>query len=263
MPPKKFSGKAVWAVSISVLAVVAVLIILFMAKGSSDKKETIVLPSAMDSAPSEVVASPEAEAEPETDFFSVTNENVLMALQSIKRPSSYHQTYVVAVGSDDVQSVRQVDLWVNGPYIHAETSYHNEVRYVISDGSSAYMWYQDHDAVIFVQLQDNLRLEDLLGLPDFDAFLSLTEDDVVDSDYLVMEDPLIQCIYVCAQADSGSTARYWVNLENGLLYQSDVLEQSNQVYSIHQSLYETLAPEDEAFAGCFVLPDGSSPFPTA
>ena len=83
---------------------------------------------------------------------------------------------------------------------------------------------------------------------------------ITDGGYLVLEDPKVQSAYVCCQDELGNTWRYWVNLDNGLLYMADVLEHSTQVYAIRQTYLELLAQEDETFSGRFLLPDGTQPF---
>ena len=257
MTPKKNSGKAVWAVSISVILVALGMIGLFLLQMPSQQQETIVLPP-------ETVVEPTVESvpeqKPESDFLDVTNENVLPVLQTLTRPTAYHQTYSVTVGADDMQAAKTVELWVNGDMLHAEVSDDRQTRVLISDGSNAYLWYTDQKKILTVPLRENLTEEDILGLPAFDAFLSLNRSDVVDSDYLVLEDPQMQCIYVSTQDFNGVTTRHWVSLESGLLYQSDVLENSNQVYTIRQTGFSLLATEDESFDERFVLPDGSDPF---
>ena len=261
MPQKKISSKAVWAVSAAVITVVILLILLFIAQKPAVQQESIVLPPAQGTQTEETVSPSDiTEHNPENQYFEVTNENVLMALQSLNRPVAYHQAYSVVVGSDDQRAVRSVDFWINGPFIHAEISDGQNTRSIISDGSTAYLWYQNEDSYISVSLTDGLAVEDLMGLPDFDAYLMLQQADVVDSGYLVLEDPAVQCIYVCTQDEISGTSRYWVNLDNGLLFQSDVLENSNQVYTIKQTVFEALAMEDESFHDRFQLPDGTKPF---
>lgn len=261
MPQKKISAKAVWAVSAAVMLVVVLLILLFVTQKPAAKQESIVLPPAQDDT-TEQTATPSDSPEHnmENQYFEVTNDNVLMALKSLNPPAAYHQTYSVTVGSDDRRAVHTVDFWSNGPYIHAEISDEQDTRSIISDGNTAYLWYQNEETYISVSLTDGLSVEDLLGLPAFDSYLMIQQADVVDSGYLVLEDPAVQCIYVCTQNERSDTSRYWVNLENGLLFQSDVLENSNQIYTIKQTAFEALAMEDESFRDRFQLPDGTRPF---
>lgn len=258
MTPKKISGKTVWAVSLAVALVAVVLILLFASQTPSQQRENITLPTA----PVETPMEPEPEETPKENFLNVTNENVLTALQSLSRPMSYHQTYTVTVGADEAQS-ENVQIWADGSLLRAEISDLRQTKVIISDGQTAYLWYDGGAAHISIQLEAGMAEEDLLGLPEFDAYLRLEQEQIVDSDYLVLEDPQVQCIYVCTQKENGDTTRHWVSLETGLLYQSDVLENSKQVYKIRQTQYALLAAEDESFANRFVLPDGTDPFTAA
>ena len=260
MPPKKNTQKAVWAVSIAIFLVTATLIGVFLMQMPSQESETIILPppAAADPIPDE-----QPQKAPESEFLAVDNENVLSVLQTLSRPSAYHQSYTVTVGADDIQSVKQVELWVNGNLLHAEISDSHQTKILVSDGTQAHIWYQGSDRIFSVALSDEVTQEDLLGLPSFDAFLDLQQSDVVDSGYLVLEDPQVQCIFVSTQSDDGITTRHWVDLESGLLYQSDVLEDSYQVYTIRQNDFAVLATEDESFSDRFRLPDGTDPFTAA
>ncbi len=264
MPPQKRSGKAAWAVFAAFAAVALLLILFFLNQKPSDQKDGIVLPDPQETLQQGAISEPNKENEPgNNQFLEVTDKNVLSALQSLSRPAAYHQIYQVAVGTEGAQAVSQVMLWVNGSLLHAEISDGTQVRSVISDGSIAYTWYDNDKRYISVVLDQGMRMEDLLGLPDFDSYLTVKQDEVVDSDYLILEDAQIPCIYVCAQKDALYSYRYWVNLDTGLLFQSDVLENSTRVYEIRQQLYETLALEDETFDDRFHLPDGSDPFTAA
>lgn len=264
MLPKKRSGNAAWAVSAALIAVILLFLVFFLTQNPAEETEGIVLPSPQDPLQQGTVSDPSKENEAFiSQFLEITDKNVLSALQSLSRPVAYHQIYKVTVGSEEASYVCQVVLWVKGSLLHAEISDGTQVRKVISDGSLAYIWYDNDESVIMVELDQTMRMEDILGLPDFDSYLSLDQSSVVDSEYLILEDQEIPCIYVCAQQDLQYSSRYWVNLNTGLLYQSDVLENSSRVYEIQQQFYEGLALEDEAFRNRFLLPDGSDPFSAA
>lgn len=262
--PQKQSRKAAWAVFAAVSAVALLLVLFFLTQKPSEQKDGIILPDSSDTPQQGAVSGSNTESEPNNNqFLEVTNKNVLGALQSLSRPSAYRQIYQVSVGSDDVIYEYQVMLWAKGTLLHAEVSDGTQVRQLISDGNTAYIWYDNDQTVVSVTLDHGMNTEDLLGLPDFDSYLTLTQDEVVDSEYLFLEDAQIPCIYVCAQQDSQYSSRYWISLNTGLLFRSDVLENSNRVYEIRQQLYETLALEDEIFDDRFILPDGSAPFTAA
>lgn len=260
MAPRKISRKAIWAVAGAVVLVAALLTAFFLAQKTGASPEGIVLPSQDAQPAGQEASSDKTGTEAESDYYEVTVGNVCTALQSLNRPTAYHQTYTVTVGADEVQAVRQVELWTNGQYLHAEVSGDQQIRSLISDGETAYLWYDSEENWIQVKLESGTTAADLLGLPEFDAYLTMEQDSIVDAGYLVLEDPAVQCIYVCTQNEISDTSRFWVDLQTGLLYQADVLEESRQVYSIRQTQFEMLAVEDESFRDRFLLPDGTAPF---
>ncbi len=262
--PQKKSRKAAWAVSAAFAAVALLLVLLFLSQTPAEDKDGIVLPSPMDAPQQGAVSQPDAEDNTNiSEFLEVTERNVLDALQSLSLPAAYRQIYKVSVGTDEAAYVYQVMLWIKGTLLHAEISDGTQVRNVISDGNTAYIWYDNDESAVSVELRPEIGTEDILGLPDFDSYLTLSQEEVVDAEYLFLDDAQVPCIYVCAQQDSQCTFRYWINLNTGLLFRSDVLENSKRVYEINQQLYETLALEDEAFQDRFLLPDGSDPFTAA
>lgn len=263
MAPRKISRKAIWAVTGAVLLVAALLAAFFLTQSNSSQQEGIVLPSQEHSHTGQSGPATRTGDEDQSAYYEVTTENVSTVLESLSRPTAYHQAYTVTVGTDDVQAVRQVELWINGPYLHAEVSDGQRTRSLISDGTTACLWYEGDESWLQLTLSDGTAAEDLLGLPARDVYLTLDRSTIVDAGHLVLEDPAVQCIYLCTQDETTDTARYWVDLENGLLYQADVLEDSHQVYSIRQTQFEMLAVEDESFRDRFLLPDGTAPFTAA
>lgn len=257
MDRKPFSRRTGWMAAAVALIVVAVLVAVFIFSQSHKPKEGIVLPQE----PSAEVQSPVTQEEPQTDSFAqITSDNAVSVLQeTIEKPAAYHQSYAVSVGADEAQSQRSVELWVNWPLVHGEVSDENRTKTVISDGATAYIWYNSDQNYISVPLTESVEIWDLLGLPSYDYLSVMEEKSVTDADYLVLEDPQVRSVYVCCQ-EGDTTWRYWVELDSGLVYMADVLERSTQVYLIRQTYLELLAQEDETFAGRFQLPDGSSPF---
>lgn len=259
MQHKPHLNKSILAVSITVLLVLAILLVFFLGTRSGKGNETIVLPDP----PQEVAAPEETEETPVDDFVQVSTENVRAILENMSRPSSYHQIYTVTVGADETQAVHVVELWVNGDLLHAEISDGLQTKSVITDGSSAYLWYEGDEQALFLPLEETVAAEDLLGLISYDYLLSLTPEQIIDADYLVLEDPQqIQCLYVCSQDAESVASRCWIDLETGLLYKADILEMSKQVYTLWQNSFELLAEEDEAFHDRFRLPDGTVAFST-
>lgn len=258
MNPKRFPLKRGWVAAIAALVIVAIMVAAFTLSESRRPQESIVLPQ---ETTADTQTPPASEQEEEIGFAQITEENVLSVLQeTVEKPPAYHQSYSVTVGADESQSQRSVELWVNWPLIHGEVSDSARTKTVLSDGKTAYLWYNSDLNYITIPLDSAMDVWDLLGLPDYDYLTAMEAYPITDGDYLVLKDPEVQSAYVCCQDDSGITWRYWVNLDNGLLYMADVLEHSTQVYAIRQTYLELLAQEDETFSGRFLLPDGTQPF---
>ena len=246
---------------LGVVVIAGLLLIAFSLSQSDKRQESIVLPS---TTPVEPQPQPETPQEEETSFAQVTKDNVRAVLErTIQRPDAYHQSYTVTVGADEAQSARTVELWVSGALLHAEVSDEARTRTLLTDRHTAYIWYNDNTNYLTLTLEEGVDPWALLGIPNYDYLEVLASSTITDADFLVLEDPQVQSIYVCCQNDQVVTNRYWVNLDNGLLYMADVLEESRQVYSIRQVFYEALALEDEAFSNRFILPDGVRPFTEA
>lgn len=252
--------KAVWIGASAVIAVILLMIILFATQGAPNQQESIILPPDLTET-SENLPSEEDVFDGNNDsFVTVTKDNVQTVLQTLSRPAAYHQKYLVTVGTGEPQRKLDVELWVNSGLLHAEVVSGQQVRSLITDGTTVHMWYNDSQEYVSIELQEGMTVEDILGLPDFDSYLNIPKDSVVDTDYLPPEGSSTPCIYVCTQNDAEQSVCYWVNLENGLLYQADATENDKQVYAIHQTGFDLLAVEDESFSDRFILPDGSVPF---
>lgn len=259
MSSKMRSGKAVWIVAAAVIIAALLLVVLFVTQSASDRQESIVLPAA----PGEVQEDPgeTGVSDGQNDHFvAVTNDNVASVFQTLSRPAAYSQSYTVTVGSGSNQRTREVSLWSNGALLHAEVADGSQTQTLITDGKEVYLWYGDGTSHISLTLPQGVTAEDVLGLPDFNAYLKISVEDVVTSDYQFLEEPQVQCIYVCLRDETGTVTQHWVNLENGLLYRSDVQEDDALVYSVVQTGFELLAEEDEGFSDRFILPDGTNPF---
>ena len=249
------NNRSVLVVGAALILVVALVLIFVLLQPENDR-EGIVLPTVQ----ADVSTDPVQQEPEQEDFLQITTDNVVAALRSLERPMHYNQTYEVAVGVDDNRAARTVELWVSGSLIHAEVTGGGRVRSVLTDGVTAWIWYDVDPTPMSVQLSSNITAEDLLGLPGFDYLSTLETVPVEEADYLLLQEPQTQCIYVCARAGEDETDRWWINLENGLLCRADALEASQLVYEVRQTFFARLAEGDESFVGKFALPDGTEPF---
>lgn len=259
-------NRSAWTGLIAVLLVVGLLLTFFLLQQSRPQEEKIVLPTG----PYQPAGQPGPEKAPETSFLEVTPSNVLSVLQIMGRPASYHQIYTITTGGDDAQSGCTVELWCNNELLHAELFDGRRTKTILTDGQSAYLWYHGDENVAAIKLDYSATTDELLGLPTYENLSLLEPEEIIDASFSVLEDPQVQCIYVVNQELPQGTEdvqpvvkRYWIDVETGLLFKADVLENSRQVYSIVQERYELLAEEDETFQDRFLLPDGTNPFTAA
>lgn len=258
MHSRKHAGKSVWIGAIAAAVAVLSLIIFFTVQAVPGEQQSIVLPS--EGTVSDTHSQQIPSGSGDDQFVTVTNENVATVLQTLSRPAAYHQTYSVSVGREGKQGATQVELWVNSGLLHAEVAAGQQIRSLITDGTSVYLWYSDTPGYLTFELDEHLTVADILGLPDFDAYLHIPTEDVVDSGYLLLNEANVQCIYVSVRTSETQLVHHWVNLESGLLYKSDATENDKTVYSIQQTDFDLLAVEDETFSDRFTLPDGTVPF---
>ena len=248
-------------ISVIVLSCLAVFIILTLLvvwylSTRPDSTGTIILPEpetdvSVHTPPTTTVEDP---------FLKVNTDNALQIVAELSRPDSYHQTCTVTVVSGDHSHVNQVELWVNGSLLRAVISNERDVRHVLTDHSTAYVWYEDSDEPLQVHLADGITADDVLGLPTYETLLRTAPGQITDAEYLILDNTQARCVYICAKAGDELTELYWIDLETGLLAKADVLENSQQVYTVQQDSLDVLAAQDEAFEPWFLLPDGSAPF---
>lgn len=255
MEEKRLSNKSLMAVSLLLLSVVAGVIVLFVMRPTAER-EGIVLPDPVMENTQELPQSTQSG----TDFLTIDPNNVVNVLSSLEAPEYYHQTYQIQINSGRTSSVRTVELWVNGSWIHAEIQDGRRIKSLFTDGQEAWVWY-DHDLNpdLFV-LSDSLLLEDLIGLPNFDFQTMIAHAERKEAGYAVDPDTLLQYVYVRTGSGLDREAEYRFSLDTGLLYSSVVFEKELQVYEVLQTSFDRLAYGDQAFEGRFCLPSGSVPF---
>lgn len=252
---KKKINKSIIAVSVSLAIVLVIMILLFVLGQEDDNKSAILLPETQSESTSAVVDHTSTQ----DSVLQIDKDNVLSALASVELPKYYRQSYTVEVGSGSDIAKSTVELWVNDSLKYAQIANERMTKFVMTNGSSAWIWYSHDTNPINVSLQSDITFEDLLGLPGFDYLQMLKEQQITASEYLLLEDGQteVACIFLDVQEEYGAISRYWINLKNGLLYRADCVENDTPIYRIDQVSCDLLVNEDEAFAGVFVLPDGS------
>ena len=257
MEEKRTSNKSLWVVSLLLLSVVIALIVMFALR-PIEEREGIILPEinidpAQDQVTEEFTAS---------GFLQIDADNIIAVLDSLKKPEYYHQTYEVVTASGRSSSIRTVEIWVNGPWIHAEVSDERTVKSIFTDGEQAWIWYDQDLIPAAVTLNSDVLLEDLLGIPNFDYQVQMEKSVILDAGYAHLEENLLQYIFVLSDAGQAKELEYWFAIDTGLLYRCSGVEDEIIVYDVRQTTFEQLAYGDQAFEGRFCLPDGTVPFST-
>ncbi len=257
MNPKHLSRKTIWIICLCA-AMVAAFLILFFWFNKPSPSGNIVVPELVPVLPTDS----ETNQQTHTDFLEVSNQNVADALNTLTPTTSYFQRYFVSVGTE-LHKDKQVDLWVNGNLIKTIVTDGITTKTLLSDGKDTYLWYEGDKKAVSVRLTDTRTLEDILGMPDLNGHFAVDSAHITDSAYEYLEDVDVPCLYYSVQSQDQLAQRFWIDLNTGLIYQTDMLENGEQVYVMLQLSYEALAQEDERFTDCFLLPDGSNPFTAA
>ena len=193
-------------------------------------------------------------------FLQVSPENVLTVVETLHRPSSYHQSLTL-LNTEGIRSfVQGINLWMNGQFLRAVTVSDTGTETILSDRKTAYLWNENQKQPFRIDLTDSLSYDDILGLPTYETLLSSDPGSILDAEYVIIEDQLLQCIYVVTKGQDDTIEEYWIDIESGLLVQYVVSVNGQNVYYVYQETYEELSPKDEVFSDMFCLPDGSDPF---
>lgn len=243
-------------VTAAVLAVTALLLVLFLGSSGKQAHASITLPDVP------VTAAEEAPpAGPEQNLFAeITRENVQDVLRSLIRPSSYHQKLAVLRYADGSSRQQQADIWRSGELLRADVSDENGVKSILTDGKTLYIWYDGDETALSMPLRGTISADELIGIPTYETILSLDPAQIDSSEFVTLEDQAdLACILV-SFTDSGCTQYYWVDVASGLLRRQTMLISDAPVYTMQQIQLDILIDGDETLGGAFCLPDGSEPF---
>ncbi len=206
-------------------------------------------------------APPEAGSVEEGLFLEVTPENVVGVIATLSRPASYHQNLTLTTAWSDGSAERTAELYVSGGLVRVDVTDGGTVRSCLSDGKTAYLWYQDDNIVTSFALGSTLTLDDLMGVPTYEDVLKSEPGAVTDAGFVSLADlDGRNCIYVQVASDGGYVDSYWVDVATGLLCRADTVSGEMLIYQLRETLSETLLASDELFSAAFVLPDGTAPF---
>ena len=195
----------------------------------------------------------------------ISPKTVQPAIRTLSRPASYSRAQLVETfwSGGSGQSLSQV--YVSGGSTRIDTQ--------MADGSVRHMLIRSGEdpedgqtpggALVGVWYDDETEWKLLRGGPaaadlaermlSYETVLELPPEDIAAAGYQELGGTY--CIYVETAADeAGYVCRYWVSVENGLLYAAERSLDGELVYRFTAGPADSEPPE----AALFLLPDGSS-----
>ena len=241
-------------VLLTVLVIVAVIALFNYFATRNVQSSHIVLPSITD--PSGAIAGLSE------DYIVVSPENFSEVIASLSRPVAYHQSISASFADGEKQSVRSVELWVHDDVYLISESLSESVRHILTNGQIVYVWYDDNLVNIKeTTLLPNMTMDDLAGVPTYEALLQVLPSDVIDAGYEQLSVPADNpCVYAQIQRGDAGTEIAWVDTATGLLCRAE-FERDGAVYgTVEQTALEIFDIADISIQSVFYLPDGSEPF---
>jgi len=258
MGKKRSNVRTAFIVITAALCVLALLLGIYYHSQTNGNDVSITLPQTQ----SAVGSKPQNQL-PEDPFLTVTRDNVLDILRSLIRPSGYHQAFSATTHWSEGDITSTIDLYEKNGVTKAVIRENNRDKHLLSDGKTLYLWYEKSETEVFrTDLADGTTLEDILGIPTYETVLNLPAETVLEAGYLMLGDADgTPCIYVACQLnDTEYMDRYWIDVENQVLYRADAQHAERQIYLIQQENLEILPHGETERDAVFTLPDGSSPF---
>lgn len=205
---------------------------------------TITLPTP---APTESGA-PGGVEQPQGERVEVTPDTVQSVIAALSRLESYSRMVVTTLEGESATAT----VWVDGGWTRADLTLPTgrTACTVVGDGT-VWRWYDgDGRAVSWAADSSSMDVEGQ-RIPTYEDVLALNKEDITAAGYEDKEGS--PCVYVeVAIPELGQTERYWVSVENGLLWYAETVVGEETVWSMSASLPEVPAP-----AGDFTLPDGT------
>ena len=230
-----------------------VVVVVLLAYGGRRGSGGIVLPEAPSGGGME-----DPSGENHLNVVEISPETVQPAIRTLSRPASYSRAQLVETfwSGGSGQSVSQVSVSGGSTRIDTQLA-DGSVRHMLiagggQDGALAAVWYDDERE--WTLLRGGSAAADQAGrMLTYEAVLELPVGDIAAAGY--QEPSGTYCIYVETAADpAGYVCRYWVSVENGLLYAAERSLDGELVYRFTAGQTESEPPE----AALFLLPDGSA-----
>ena len=237
-------GKKVTKPVMIVVFLLIVLVILFMLRGSLRGPARVVLPEETQMGDSGLMSD-------DIDRIEIRPDTVQSAIETLMRPQQYGRSVYIERYYSGGSAVQQTDVFVSGEWTRLDTTLPGgEVRYVISDGETSYIWYGSSKE--YFSGAAALSADEEQSIPTYEDILALDVQRIALADYRLLEST--DCIYVETAPDGGGyTERYWVALGSGLLIAAEKVHAGEVVYRMAGLTLDMETVREDAFT----LPDGT------
>lgn len=229
--------------------VLLLVVVILLVYGSSRRSGGIVLPEA----PVEASGVGSSGDDSRLNVIAISPETVQAAISTLSRPVSYSRTQTVETiwSGGSGQAVYQV--WASGGRTRLDTQLADgTVRHTLVANGEAAVWYDSGGD--WTRLRAGAFAADTAGrMPTYETVLELPTDEIAAADY--QERDSVYCIYVETAPDGdGYAGKYWVSVENGLLYAAERTCNGELIYRFSAGPLEAEPPSESLF----LLPDGSA-----
>ena len=237
-------GKKVTKPVMIAVSLLIVLVILFMLRGSLRGPARVVLPDETQTGESGLMSDA-------IDRIEVRPDTVQSAIETLVRPQQYSRSVYIERYYSGGSAVQQTEVFVSGGWTRLDTPLPGgEVRHVISDGKTSYIWYGSSKE--YYSGAAALSADEEQSIPTYEDILTLDVQRIALADYRLLE--TTDCIYVeTVPDDGGYTERYWVSLGSGLLVAAEKVCADEVVYRMAALALDTETVKEDAFT----LPDGT------
>ena len=237
-------GKKVTKPVMIAVSLLIVLVILFMLRGSLRAPARVVLPEETQTGESGLMSDA-------IDRIEIRPDTVQSAIETLARPQQYSRTVYIERYYSGGSAAQETEVFASGGWTRLDTALSGgEVRHVISDGETTYIWYGGSKE--YYSGAAALSADEEQSIPTYEDILTLDPRRIALADYRLLE--TTDCIYVeTAPDDGGYAERYWVSLGSGLLIAAEKVCADEVVYRMAALVLDTETVRTDAFT----LPDGT------
>jgi hypothetical protein len=249
----------VFAVMAAVLLTTAIFIVFLMTTAAGNRGPEISLPPA----PSDDVTSgnnstvaPEVSAV-DVEYLDITPENVQSIIEYLNRPDNYSLELQIEYHWSGGSSILKRRTWVLNDAVRWQhfDRFGNPVLNYISTPGTVYVWEEYGNGYVNYP-EGDFTPDDFGQIPTYEDILEAEKGDIISASYEDRQS--VPCVMVeIVDRDSGYTHLFWVSLDNGLLWEAEILVDDQLIYrmSVIQSSFSVKEPE----LSDFQMPGGKNP----